>query len=180
MRVTKHWNRLPRGSPSMEIFMISLQVGWTWSFLKDLYQLKVYDSVIMDLLALGSYTVVWDGSCCWYHCLCQLCHHACLTVSSSSRNSSLLLLPDIVGLESIIAHPDRIQLWQYFPPNPCVWVWQIPKFASSEGNSLLMLFSSLKSRGRKSDTMSFLKNFVKTKLLMACSGIPWFLLAGFN
>lgn len=68
-----------------------------------------------------------------------------------------LLLPDKVVPESFIVHPDRMQLLQHFPPNPCEWGWQIPKFSSSEGSSLIMLFSSMKSRGRKSETLSFEK-----------------------
>lgn len=106
---------------------------------------------------LASHSVVRLGSCCWYHCLCQLCHPAWLAASSSSWKQLPLLLPDIVGPESFIVHPDRMQLLQHFPPNPCEWGWQIPKFSSSEGSSLIMLFSSTKSRGRKSETLSFEK-----------------------
>lgn len=106
---------------------------------------------------LASHSVVRLGSCCWYHCLCQLCHPAWLAASSSSWKQLPLLLPDIVGPESFIVHPDRMQLLQHFPPNPCEWGWQIPKFSSSEGSSLIMLFSSMKSRGRKSETLSFEK-----------------------
>lgn len=120
MRVIKLWNRLLRDSPSMEIFMNSLQVGWTWWFLKDPFQLKVwfcdYGLACSGIL----HSVVRLGSCCWYHCLCQLCHHACLAASSSSWNSFLLLLPDMAGPESRTIHPYRMQLWQQFPP--CEWV----------------------------------------------------------
>lgn len=159
MRVTKHWNRLPRDSPYMEIFMISLQVDWTW-FLKDPFQLKVlYDSVIMDLPVLGSYlTQCGETGLLLLIPLPLPALSPCLARSFLFLMEQLpLLLPDIVGPESFIVHPDRMQLLQHFPPNPCEWGWQIPKFSSSEGSSLIMLFSSMKSRGRKSETLSFEK-----------------------
>lgn len=132
---------------------------------------------------LTSHSVVRLGSCCWYHCLCQLCHPACLAASSSPWNSFLLLLPDTVGPESIIVHPDRMQLWQHFPPNPCERGWQIPQFASSEGSSSTPPFSSLKSRGRKPETVSFEKLFKdqrKNYLWLAQSFLDFFLMVSIS
>lgn len=127
VRVTKYWERLARDSPSMEILMNQLAGGLDLMIFKSSIPTQ---SIIwfcdygLAFSGILPHTVWWDGSYCWYLCFGQRCHHAWLASSSSSWNSSLLLLPDIVGLETIIVHPDRMQLRPQFPPNPCEWGWQ--------------------------------------------------------
>lgn len=127
-----------RASPSMEIFMISLQVGWTWWFLKDPFQLK---ALWADTIAFAGFVTLLGLQFLFFMEQLPLApswrsrtreHH------STSRYDAMMTA---------------------LCPNLREGGWQIPQFASSEGSSLITLFSSLKSRGRKPETLSVEKLF---------------------
>lgn len=163
MRVIKLWKRLLRDSPSMEIFMNSLQVGWTWWFLKDPFRLKVwFCDYGLACSGILPHTVWWDWAL------------AADTIAFASFVTMLVLqLPLPHGTASSCC----FLTWQDQRAGPYIhigcnygssslpvseWGWQIAQFASSEASSLITLLSSRKSR-KETQRSCTLKNFPKTK-----------------